>query len=116
MVKSPCSRVDAFRLEMSGSDVGDRLKVLEDACENDGDIFPELDDLSWSTLDATLAAASPEALYRSAKLAGQHEEVMSPVHRRITDAIRFHARDALSKRLGAADGDTSRDARLAGIR
>ena len=115
-VKSPCSQVDAFRLEMSGSDVGDRLKALETACDHGDDVFPELDDLSWSTLDATLAAASPEALYRSAKLAGQHEEVMSPVHRRITDAIRFHARDALSKKLGAADGDTRRDARLASIR
>ncbi len=101
MVQSPCPMVDAFTLEMAQYSVGARqLAELGAVCartEDPAAIRPALDDLSWSLLDAALAAASPTALNRSARLIGQHEETMTPVHRRITESIKGHATPADSK-------------------
>ena len=92
---SPCPMVDAFTLEMSQDTLGSKqLAALEAVCERTQDpaeIRSSLDDLSWSLLDAALAAANRAALDRSAKLICRHEETMNPVHRRVTEAIKSHA-------------------------
>ena len=101
MVQSPCPMVDAFTLEMAQDSVGGKqLAALDAVCERTQDpaeVRTSLDDLSWSLLDAALAAASRTALDRSAKLICQHEETMTPVHRRITESIRGHATPAASQ-------------------
>jgi nucleoside-diphosphate-sugar epimerase len=100
MVQSPCPMVDAFTLEMAQDNVGAKqLAALELVCERTQDaaeVRTSLDDLSWSLLDAALAAASRTALDRSAKLICQHEQTMTPVHRRVTEAIKGHATPAVS--------------------
>jgi nucleoside-diphosphate-sugar epimerase len=101
LVQSPCPMVDAFTLEMAQDSVGAKqLAALEAVCDRTQDpaeVRSALDDLSWSLLDAALAAASRTALDRSAKLIGQHEETMTPVHRRITESIKGHASPAAAK-------------------
>ena len=95
LVDSPCPRVDAFELAMAENPVSAKLLgALASVCERTEDpvaVRGALDELSWSLLDATLAGASPTALNRSAKLICQHEERMTPVHRRVTEAIKSHA-------------------------
>jgi len=95
MVESPCPMVDAFKLEMAHDTVTSKLLgALDAVCERTQDpteVRCALDDLSWSLLDAALAAAARTALDRSAKLVCQHEETMTPVHRRVTEAIKSHA-------------------------
>jgi NAD(P)-dependent dehydrogenase (short-subunit alcohol dehydrogenase family) len=94
LVDSPCPMVDAFKLEMAPDPVSAKLlAALDCVCERTqhaGEVRAALDELSWSLLDAALGAASPTALDRSAKLICQHEETMTPVHRRVTGAIRNH--------------------------
>ena len=94
-VDSPCPLVDAFRLEMSPDPVAPKLlAALEAVCERTQDpdaVRHALDDLSWLVLDATLCAAAQPALDRSAKLVRQHEHALTPVHRRVMDAIKGHA-------------------------
>jgi nucleoside-diphosphate-sugar epimerase len=94
-VPAPCPRVDAFRLELAPDPVLPKLlEGLDRACRQTSDqqvIRPALDDLSWALLDATLAAADRTAVARCAKLVRRHEERMSPVHQRITRAIKTHA-------------------------
>ena len=58
--------------------------------EDPTEVRCSLDDLSWSLLDVALGSAARTALHRSAKLIGQHEERMTPVHRRVTEAIKSH--------------------------
>jgi hypothetical protein len=95
MTPSPCPMLNAFRLDMAQDTVSPKLlAVLEAVCgrtERSAEVKAALDDLSWSLLDATLAAAPQSVLDRSAKLICQHEETMNQVHRRITEAIRTHA-------------------------
>ena len=95
LVGSPCPLVDAFKLEMAHDPVSLKLlNGLNSVCERTADpaeVRCSLDDLSWSLLDATLAGATRNALNRSAKLICQHEERMTPVHRRVTEAIKSHA-------------------------
>lgn len=95
LTPKPCPMVDAFRLEMAADPAAPKLLAgLESAHERglcDGDIRQALDDLSWSLLDATLAAATPAALARCAALTRRHENAMSPAHLRITRAINAHA-------------------------
>lgn len=95
LVDSPCPRVDAFRLEMAQDPVSVKLlNGLASVCERTGDaaeVRCSLDDLSWSLLDAALACAARNALNRSAKLICRHEGRMTPVHRRVTEAIKSHA-------------------------
>jgi hypothetical protein len=95
LVESPCPMVDAFKLEIAQDTVSLKLLgELDSACEHTRDpsqVRSSLDDLSWSLLDATLAAADRTTLNRSAKLICQHEKRMTPVHRRVTEAINGHA-------------------------
>jgi NAD(P)-dependent dehydrogenase (short-subunit alcohol dehydrogenase family) len=95
LVDSPCPRVDAFELAMAENPVSAKLLgALASVCERTEDpvaVRGALDELSWSLLDAALAGACPTALNRSAKLICQHEERMTPVHRRVTEAIKSHA-------------------------
>lgn len=94
-VDSPCPLVDAFRLEMAPEPVAPKLlAALEAVCERTQDpdaVRHAIDDLSWSLLDATLDAAAPPALNRSAALICQHEHALTPVHRRVMEAIKSHA-------------------------
>ena len=94
-VDSPCPMVDAFRLEMAPDPVAPKLlTALEAVCErtqDPGAVRHALDDLGWSVLDATLCAAAQPALDRSAKLVRQHEHALTPVHRRVMEAIKGHA-------------------------
>lgn len=95
MVDSPCSMVDAFRLDMAPDPVPPKLlAALEAVCDRTQDpqaVRSAIDDLSWSLLDATLGAASRPALARSAKLISQHERALTTVHRRVMEAIRSNA-------------------------
>jgi nucleoside-diphosphate-sugar epimerase len=95
MTSSPCPMIDAFRLDMAQDTVSSRLlAALEAVCERTRDqreIKAALDELSWSLLDATLSAAPQQVLDRSAKLICPHEATMTPVHLRVTEAIRNHA-------------------------
>jgi hypothetical protein len=95
VVDSPCPRVDAFKLEMARDTVSVKLLgELDSVCEHTQDptqVRSSLDDLSWSLLDATLAAADRTTLNRSARLICRHEERMTPLHRRVTEAIKNHA-------------------------
>ena len=92
---SPCPMVDAFRLDMAPDQAPPKLlAALEAVCDRTQDpraVRQALDDLSWSLLDATLCAAAPPALTRSAALVCQHEHALTPVHRRVMEAIRSHA-------------------------
>lgn len=47
-----------------------------------------LDDLSWELLADTVAVADPGAVARSAALAAQYENSMSPVHQRVLGVIK----------------------------
>jgi hypothetical protein len=92
---APCPMTNSFRLEMTPDPAGPKLlTALDEVCariRDENAVRQALDDLSWSLLDATLAAADTGTLTRCATLVRRHEEGMSPVHRRITQAIRTHA-------------------------
>jgi Polysaccharide biosynthesis protein len=95
LVRSPCPMVDSFKLEMAHDAVSVKLlHVLDEVCgqtRDPAEVRSALDDLSWSLLNATLDAADRTTLNRSAKLICQHEERMTPAHRRVTEAIKSHA-------------------------
>lgn len=97
MTASPCPMVDAFRLEVVPDPVLSKLLSDIDAMCGGGApgarIRQALDELSWSLLDATLAAAAPSALARCAALTHRYEGAMSPAHRRIMRAITATARE-----------------------
>jgi hypothetical protein len=98
LVDSLCPMVDAFKLEMRQDTVSPKLlAALDCVCERTrdaGEVRAALDELSWSLLDAALGAASRTALDRSARLICQYEETMTPEHRRIAEAIGYHASPA----------------------
>ena len=93
-VPSVCPRTDAFRLEFAPDPAAVKLlDLLGEACgrtRDHGAVRQALDDLSWVLLDATLAAADPGVLSRCASLIRHHEDAMSPVHRRVSQAVRAH--------------------------
>jgi NAD(P)-dependent dehydrogenase (short-subunit alcohol dehydrogenase family) len=93
-----CPMIDAFRLEMRQDTVSRKLlAALESVCgrtQHPGEIRAAVDELSWSLLDAALGAAARTAIDRSARLICQHQATMSPVHRRVAEAIRSHASTA----------------------
>jgi hypothetical protein len=95
---SPCPRIDGFRLEMAPDPAAPKLlSDLEGLCERTQDpdaVRHALDELSWSLLDATLAAADRGVLARAASLITQHQHALSPVHRRVMQAILDHAQSA----------------------
>jgi len=89
LTDSPCPMTDAFRLEMTLDPLNLKLLgMLGEACERatPGPVRYALDDLSWSLLDATLAAADKTTLARSAELAGRVG--MTAAHRRVAEAVR----------------------------
>ena len=92
LVDSPCPMVDAFTLEMAPNSVSPKLlAALDGVCARTreaAEVRAALDELSWSMLDAALGGVSRTALDRSAKLICQHEDRMTPVHLRLTRAIR----------------------------
>jgi len=92
---APCPMTDSFSLDFAPDPAAPKLlDAIAEACARTraGDaIRRALDELSWTLLDATLAAADPAALRRSAKLTSRFEDCMSPAHRRITRAISAHA-------------------------
>jgi NAD(P)-dependent dehydrogenase (short-subunit alcohol dehydrogenase family) len=100
-VQSPCPMVDAFKLQMRPNSVSLKLlAALDGVCRrtaNAGRIRAALDELSWSLLDAALGAVDRAAVDRSARLICPHEATMTPVHRRVADAIRSHASPAIGK-------------------
>jgi nucleoside-diphosphate-sugar epimerase len=66
------------------------MSALEACCDRTRDpvlLRGALDELSWSLLDVTLRAAPGAALARSATLAKPHWGSMSPIHRRVLQAI-----------------------------
>jgi nucleoside-diphosphate-sugar epimerase len=95
VTRSPCPRVDTFRLDMaSDTRPAKLLATLDEVCERTQDPCAArgaLDDLSWSLLDATLSAAPQRALARAAARASSHRDTLGPVHRRILEAIQDHA-------------------------
>jgi nucleoside-diphosphate-sugar epimerase len=95
---SPCPRIDGFRLEMAPDPAAPKLlTALEGVCErtqHPDAVRHALDELSWSLLDATLAAADTGVLARAASLIMQHQHALSAVHRRVMQAIVDHAQSA----------------------
>lgn len=95
LADSPCPMVDAFKLEMRQNTVSSKLlAALDGVCRrtrDGGQIRAALDELSWSLLDAALGAVKGTAVDRSARLICPHQATMTPVHRRVADAIRSHA-------------------------
>lgn len=92
---SPCPRVDAFCLDLATVPAAPELFAdLDRVCAQTRDsraVRSALDELSWTLLDATLAAASPAALARCSCLVRRHEDGLSLVHRRVLKAISTHA-------------------------
>jgi NAD(P)-dependent dehydrogenase (short-subunit alcohol dehydrogenase family) len=92
---SPCPRVDAFRLDLAALPAAPKLLAdLDGVCAQTQDsraVRSALDELSWTLLDATLAAASPAALARCSCLVRRYEDGLSLVHRRVMKAISAHA-------------------------
>jgi hypothetical protein len=92
---SPCPRVDAFRLDLAALPAAPKLLAdLDRVCAQTRDsraVRSALDELSWTLLDAALAAASPAALARCSCLVRRYEDGLSLVHRRVMKAISAHA-------------------------
>lgn len=91
-VRSPDGATDAFPVRAGFTQLAcDRFSSLALTCAqttDPGAVRQALDELSWTLLAGTVAAADPAALARSAALACQYEHVMSPVHQRVLDVIR----------------------------
>jgi nucleoside-diphosphate-sugar epimerase len=92
---SPCRGVDAFSLAMAPDPVAEeRMRALEDVCARTRDpaaVRAALDELSWSLLDATLAAVPHQVLARAVRLTDPHRSTLNAVHRRMLAAIEQHA-------------------------
>lgn len=92
---SPCPMVDSFPLQVRPDPEPLRLlTALEKVCEVTGDadvVRGALDKLSWSLLDATLAAVPAQTLARSAAFADPYRDGLSPAHQRLLMAIRREA-------------------------
>ena len=92
---SPCPLVDAFRVEMGPEPrAGKLLNALVEVCDRTQDpdiVRGALNELSWSLLDATLAAAPREALGRAAATAQRHGTTLCADHQRVLDAVLDHA-------------------------
>jgi nucleoside-diphosphate-sugar epimerase len=93
--RPPGEVADAFPLDMlSTPALDDRLLALEDACartHEPGAVRAALDDLSWSLLDATLAAVPTGTLARAAALTVPYRAGLSAEHARMLAAIERHA-------------------------
>ena len=82
---------DAFRLRFAADPrLPKLLSRLDESCARTHDpatLRQELNELSWTLLDATLRIAPRSALLRSAALAKAHWDTMSQDHRRVLEAI-----------------------------
>ena len=82
---------DAAQLEFAADPrLHKMLSALDDSCARTQDpvlLRRELNELSWTLLDATLRTTPRAALVRSAMLARSHWDTMSPDHRRVLEAI-----------------------------
>jgi Polysaccharide biosynthesis protein len=93
MVDSPCpDMVDAFSLQMLYSARAVKwLGRLETSCRlSQMSMREALHGLSWELLDSTLAGVRTNVLRHTVKLMEPYEKTMSPTHRRITEAVKFH--------------------------
>jgi nucleoside-diphosphate-sugar epimerase len=92
---SPCPLVDAFRVEMGPEPrAGKLLNALAEACDRTQDpdtVRGALNELSWTLLDATLAAAPRQALGRAATIAQRNGQTLCADHQRVLEAIVDHA-------------------------
>ena len=61
-----------------------------------------LRELSWALLDATLAAAPPEALTRAARIANWHVATLTPDHCRILRTIQKWGSESSNLAIGEA--------------
>jgi NAD(P)-dependent dehydrogenase (short-subunit alcohol dehydrogenase family) len=88
---APCAAVDTFGLRFAPDPrLWKLVSALEACCDRTRDpvlLRGTLDELSWSLLDATLRAAQPDALARSATLAKGHWDTMGASHRRVLETI-----------------------------
>lgn len=95
IVGAPCPMVDAFRVDMAPEPRAVKLlSALSEVCDRTQDpatVRGALNELSWSMLDATLRAAPPRALMRSAAMAKRHSASLGADHQRILEAIEDHA-------------------------
>jgi nucleoside-diphosphate-sugar epimerase len=94
-VPPPCPMLDTFRLEAVPDPAADKLlDALEEVCAQTTDpdaVRGALGELSWALLDATLSAASPEALMRAAMAAERHDHSLAGEYRRLLQALKEHA-------------------------
>jgi len=90
-VRPAAGWADGFRLQFaSDARLHKMLSRLDGTCARAHDPVPlrqELNELSWTLLDATLRTVPRKALLRSAVLAKAHWDTMSPDHRRVLEAI-----------------------------
>jgi nucleoside-diphosphate-sugar epimerase len=95
IVDPPCPMLDAFRMDMAPEPRAVKLlSALAEVCDRTQDpgmVRSTLNELSWSMLDATLRAASRQALLRSAAMAQRHSDSLGADHRRVLEAIQDHA-------------------------
>lgn len=66
------------------------LSMIDESCVRTHDpvlLRHELNELSWTLLDATLRTSPQITLTRSAALAKAHWDTMRPDHRRVLEAI-----------------------------
>ncbi len=93
--ESPCPMVDAFTVQAAADQrLAPLLAGLDEVCartQEPGPVRAALDELSWALLDASLCAASPQALARAASLTNPHQHLMPQAHRRVLWAIQQHA-------------------------
>jgi len=100
-VPGDCPMTDAFVAAVEPGPRTDELfEKLAALC--DGDDTPDaaraaLQELSWSVLDATLAAVPPPLLNKIARITERHTATLIPDHQRILDAIKNRARVSSEK-------------------
>lgn len=96
--RAVCPKVDAVPVPMTPApDAADLLAGLADTCqrtEDPAEVRGRLDELSWSLLHATLAAAPAEALARMAAQVTPHRDVLTGPHHRVLQAISESTRAA----------------------
>jgi len=118
VVGSPCPLVDAFRVDIAAEpEPAKLLDALAEVCDRTQDpdaVRSAMNELSWSLLDASLSAAPPRALTRSAAMALRHSDSMGADHRRVLEAILDHA-DAANPR-GLISSSNSRAWPRVGVR
>ena len=94
---SDCPMQDAFVAAMAPSPrttgLFDDLAATCNRTDNPDTVRAALRELSWSVLDATLAAAPPHTLTRVASIAERRTAILIPDHQRILKAIQDRVRE-----------------------